>query len=113
MKVIDLVPKAPVDELIITVVEKGEVRDVKGGMLKLCECLAKDDSGTIKLALWNKDIDAVKVGDKIKITKGWVNEYQGELSVSSGKFGKMEILASGNASSVPQEVQEAYDEDII
>jgi len=114
MKVKELQAKGPVDELIVKITQKGEVRDVKGGMLKLCECVGEDDTGTIKVALWNKDIEAVNKGDTLKITKGWANEYQGEISVSSGRFGKLEILESSTeGSSEPEAVKEAYDNDII
>ena len=34
---------------------------------------------------------------KIKITNGYVNEFQGESQVTAGKFGKLEILGEGEA----------------
>ena len=60
-------------------------------------------------------IEKVKTGDTIKITKGWVNEYQGNLQLSTGKFGQLEIVNSGSAegAEVAKDVQEAVDEDII
>ena len=53
-----------------------------------------DDSGEIKLTLWNDDIDKVKVGSKIKITNGFVNEWQGEMQLTAGRMGKLEAVAS-------------------
>jgi len=64
---------------------------------KVCNATAKDETGNIVLTLWNEDIDKVKTGDTIKIDNGWVSEWQGELQLSTGKFGKLEIVSSGTA----------------
>lgn len=52
----------------------------------------QDETGTVTLTLWNEQIDQVKAGDKVKITKGWVSEWQGELQLSTGKFGTLEVI---------------------
>ena len=59
-------------EAEITEIE--EPRNFKkfGRDIKVTNAIIKDDSGTIKLTLWNDDIDKVKVGDKVKITNGFV-----------------------------------------
>jgi len=62
-----------------------------GRELKVCNAVIFDDSGEIKLTLWNEDIDKVKAGDKIRIKDGYVNEFQGEKQLTTGKFGKLEI----------------------
>ena len=54
----------------------------------------KDESGTITLILWNDEIDKVKVGAKVKITNGYVSEWQGEKQVSAGRYGQMEVVNS-------------------
>ena len=54
--------------------------------------LVKDDSGEIKLTLWNDDIDNVNEGDKVHIINGYVNEWQGEMQLTTGKFGKLEVI---------------------
>jgi len=81
------------------IIEKGDTRtfDKFGKQGRVCNAKIKDDSGQIILSLWNEDIEKVKVGDRIKITNGWVSEYQGELQLSTGKFGKLEILGEGAA----------------
>lgn len=61
---------------------------------KVCNVMIKDESGTIKLTLWNDDIDKVNQGDTIKLTNGWCSEYKSEKQLSTGKFGKIEVLAS-------------------
>jgi len=79
-----------------------------GKELKVVTVVLEDDSGNIKLTLWNDDADKFKQGDKVKITNGYVNEFQGEPQLTSGKFGKIE-MADGNAPAeeAPSEKAEA------
>jgi len=76
------------------VTEVSEAREFEkyGRTLKVATAKIKDDSGEIKLSLWNADIDKVKVGDIVKITNGYVSEFQGEKQLTTGKFGKLEVL---------------------
>lgn len=92
MKAADIKGKGPVDEITCKIVAKDEPRDVRDGSLKLCECTCEDDSGRVVVTLWNQDIEKFAEGDTIKITKGWANEYKGQISVSSGKFGQVEKM---------------------
>ncbi len=70
-----------------------------GRELKVANAIVEDDSGEIKLTLWNDDIDKVNVGDLIKITNGYVSEFNGEKQLTSGKFGKLEVVSSSEKSS--------------
>ena len=90
-----------------TIKEVGEPRsfDRFGKQIRVADALLEDDSGTIKLTLWNDDIDKFKVGDKVKVTNGYVNEFQGEKQLTSGKFGKLEKVGEGEAAE-PEEAEE-------
>ena len=46
-----------------------------------------DDSGSIRLNLWNQQIDDLNVGDKIKIENSYVARYAGELQLRLGRTG--------------------------
>ncbi len=94
MKVSELKPRAPVPEIELEVVSKGEVRKwaSEKGAGTVCNCAAKDDSGEVSLSLWNDDTDKVEEGDRIKITDGWVSEFRGQLQLSAGKKGNLEVL---------------------
>jgi len=63
-----------------------------GRQLRVATAKIQDDSGSIDLSLWNEDIDKVKVGDKVKITNGYVKDFQGALQLTAGKFGKIEVI---------------------
>ena len=88
MKVSELKDKATVEELELTVTEVKEPRETRFGMVQ--STIAKDDSGTVTLTLWNDQVGQYNVGDAVKLTKGWCKEYMGELQVSSGKYGTLE-----------------------
>jgi len=71
---------------------KEEPRDVItkfGKKTRVANAKLKDDSGEITLSLWGDDADAFAQGDNIKIEKGWVSEYKGNMQLSAGKFGKI------------------------
>ena len=87
-----------------TVTEMGETREFNkyGRILKVANAMIRDDSGSIKLSLWNADIDRVKVGNTIKITNGYVSEFQGEKQLTTGKFGKLEV-SEGKQSTISEE----------
>lgn len=76
------------------VVSVDAVREINkyGRKLRVANANIKDDSGTMTLVLWNDQIDLVKEGDTIKIENGYVNEWQGALQLTLGKFGKMTVL---------------------
>lgn len=95
MKINELKPRQVKVDIEVEVVEIGDVREFQkfGKPGRVATALAKDDTGTIKLALWNDDVDRVKPGMKVKITNGYVNEFQGEMQLTSGRFGKLEILS--------------------
>jgi len=84
-----------------------------GRDLRVANAVLEDDSGTVKLTLWNDEIDKFKSGDRVKITNGYVNEFQGEKQLTAGKFGKIEKVGKGDtitpnedADNQPDEVEE-------
>ena len=84
-------------DVVVEVIEKGEVREFEkfGKTGRVCNAKVKDESGEIKLSLWNEQIDQVNVGDKVHVTNGYVSEFQGEKQLTTGKFGKLEVVEKG------------------
>ena len=84
-------------ELTATVAEKSDIRDFdkNGNKGKVANAVLKDETGEIKLTLWNEDAERINKGDKLKISNGYVGEWKGELQLSAGKFGKIEVLSNG------------------
>jgi len=77
------------------VVEKGDPREVRSRFrdetYKIVDAVVADESGSIKLTLWNEQIDQVNVGDNIKIENGYVTSFKSEKQLNVGKFGKLTI----------------------
>ena len=77
------------------VVEKGNTREVtsryKDETYKVADAVVADETGSIKLTLWNEQIDQVNVNDSIKIENGYVTSFKGEIQLNAGKFGKLTV----------------------
>ncbi|MFC1691124.1 SOSS complex subunit B family protein [Nanoarchaeota archaeon] len=114
MQINELKPKQGKIELTAKVSDKGEVREFNkfGKEGKVCNATIKDETGEIALTLWNDQVDQINIGDKVKITNGYVNEWQGEMQLTSGKFGELEVVEKGEASSetAPAETSESTEE---
>ncbi|TRO44874.1 DNA-binding protein [Candidatus Bathyarchaeota archaeon] len=78
-----------------TVKEKGAPRQVMSRYgtetYTVADAIVGDESGTIKLTLWNEQIAQVNVNDKIKIENGYVTSFKGEVQLNVGKFGTMTV----------------------
>ncbi len=57
--------------------------------LKVADATLTDDTGSIKLVLWNAQIQQVKVNSNIRLDEGYVKEYRDELQLSVGKWGSI------------------------
>ena len=77
------------------VVEKGDPREVrsryKDETYKIVDAVVADETGSIKLTLWNEQIDMVNIGDNIKIENGYVTSFKSETQLNVGKFGKLSV----------------------
>ena len=93
-KVKDLQAKQGNVTIELDVLDVGPAREFQkfGKPGRVSTAMAKDDSGDVKMTLWNEEIDSIKPGDRIQLTNGYVSEWQGELQVSTGRFGKMEVI---------------------
>ena len=101
MPIKDLQPRQGNVEIEAEVTSKGDIREFNkfGKAGRVCNAKIKDSTGEMSLTLWNEQIDQVHLGDKIKITNGYVSEWQGEMQLSTGKFGKMEVISSKGVTS--------------
>ena len=63
-----------------------------GGTLNVADATLEDESGSIVLTLWGEDIPKVKQGSTVTILNGYTNEFKGKVSLTKGKFGKMEVV---------------------
>lgn len=77
------------------VIEKATPRQVHSRFgeetYSVCDIMIDDDTGKIKLTLWNEQIAQINVGDKIKIENGYVTSFKGQIQLNVGKFGKLTV----------------------
>jgi replication factor A1 len=84
-----------------TVEAEGEIIDIStprevslrtGGQAKVADATLKDETGTIKLSLWDNQIDQVTKGAHVKVSNGYINTFRGERQLNVGRYGKLEVL---------------------
>jgi replication factor A1 len=63
-----------------------------GKELLLSTVTIEDESGAIKLPLWNDQINMISVGDKVHIENARLKRFRGELQVRVGKFTKLQVV---------------------
>ncbi|MBW2967532.1 hypothetical protein KY362_03530 [Candidatus Woesearchaeota archaeon] len=90
----DLQPRATKVDVEGEVMEVSDVREFSkfGKAGKVATAFIKDATGRVKLSLWNEQTEQVKAGDTVKVTNGYVNEFQGEMQLTTGKFGTLEVI---------------------
>jgi len=78
-----------------TVTERSDPREVtsrfKDQTYKVATAIITDETGTIKLTLWNEQIDQVNVNNVVKIQNGYVTSFRGEIQLNVGKYGTLTV----------------------
>jgi replication factor A1 len=82
---------ANIDATITAISAPREVSTSRGPS-RVADATLQDESGTITLTLWGEEIAKYTVGQKIRITDGWVKDFRGKLQVSMGRSGKITNL---------------------
>jgi len=82
-------------DLTARVTEKSDTREVtsrfKDQTLKVANASIADETGTIKLTLWNEQIDQVNVNDTVTVRNGYVTSFRGEIQLNIGRYGTLTV----------------------
>jgi replication factor A1 len=91
MKISELTLDSKRVDLDAVVIEKREPRNVntRFGPMRVADITIEDESGRITLVLWGENIDKINEGDHIQIRNGYITEWNGNLQLNVGKFGKL------------------------
>ena len=95
MKASDVRPEMRRVDLDLRIVEIEEPRPYvsrTGREGRVTTAIGEDDSGRIKISLWDKDIDRVKVGCTVRIRNGYARLFRDEVHVSAGMYGRLEVV---------------------
>ncbi len=94
MKIIELKPgmrRVDITAKISEITETREVTTRRGEQSRVATAMVSDDSGPVKLNLWNEQIDQVKVNDTVTIENGYVDSFRGETQLNVGRYGKLTV----------------------
>lgn len=64
-----------------------------GNYASVSNALITDETGTIKLCLWNEQIQAVSTGDTVQIENASMSAFRGERQLRIGRKGKLSNIA--------------------
>jgi len=67
-----------------------------GGYAHVSNALIADETGTIKLCLWNEKINAVSVDSVVQIENARVTRFRGENQLRLGKNGRLNVIESSD-----------------
>jgi replication factor A1 len=67
-----------------------------GNCANVANALIADETGTIKLCLWNEQINSVSNGDTIQIENARTSTFRGERQLSLGKTGTLSNIENLN-----------------
>lgn len=117
MKISEITANQGKIDITAEVISVEEPREFEkfGKKLKVGNAIIKDDSGEIKMTLWNEDTEKVKQGMNIHIINGYASEFKGEKQVTTGKFGELEILnqEQKETATTPEETNSEPEENLI
>jgi replication factor A1 len=65
-----------------------------GNSVTLTNIVLADETGKIKLCLWNGQAVSIKVGDTIHVKEGAVKTFRGERQLTIGKTGALSVVSS-------------------
>ena len=88
---------ATIEATVIQLDPSREFENRVGGKTRVRNGRLKDATGEIALVLWGSEVDLVQQGDRVRITEGWVKDYQGRPQISLGRTGKLEKLPTASA----------------
>ena len=81
--------------VVAKVIEKSEPREVRSRYrdetYRVADAIISDETGKIKLTLWNQQIEQVNIDDTVKIENGYIRSFRGEIQLNVGKYGTLTV----------------------
>jgi len=99
-----------VDGRVLETSEPNVVYTQYGNSATLTNAVISDETGKIKLCLWNTQADTLKKGDTIQIRNASVFTYKNERQLRLGRTGTVNVLQDPVAKANPQREEIAKNE---
>jgi replication factor A1 len=77
---------------VLEIPEPNKVYTRHGTEAYVTNALVGDETGTIRMNLWNQQINMVSEGDLVKIENGTVASFRGERQLRIGKHGRITVV---------------------
>lgn len=74
---------------VLDVSEPDQIITGKGVEHEILELEAGDDTGTMKIVLWDDKVIPLKVGDIVQVENGFVSSFKGEWRINVGKYSEV------------------------
>ncbi len=84
--------KINIEAEVLETLEPKIVHTQYGNSAKVTNAWIADETGKVKLCLWNEQADPVTVGDTIQIKNASVATFKGERQLRLGKTGTLSVL---------------------
>lgn len=80
------------------VIDISEPRQVntRYGPKRVADAVVEDDSGQIKLSLWEDQINSIAIGDSIVVSGAYVTVFRDQTQLNIPKSGKLEVTDSSS-----------------
>lgn len=81
------------------VIDKSDTRVVQTryGKRNVADVTLEDDTGEIKLSLWQDQIGEVAIGDQVTLTGAYVTQFREQMQLNIPKSGKLEVGGKGGS----------------
>ncbi|MHA2071975.1 MAG: GNAT family N-acetyltransferase [Candidatus Thorarchaeota archaeon] len=90
---LDGMKQVTVEGIVDNIPPPREVFSKKDGKThRVADARLSDETGSVKLVLWNDAIRQVKKGERVLIVKGYVTSFREEIQLSVSRFGRIVIL---------------------
>ncbi len=86
--------KINIEAKVLEIPTPATVQTRYGNSARVTNAWIADETGKIKLCLWNEQADLVNVGDTVQIKNASVSTFKGERQLRLGKKGTLNVLQS-------------------
>ncbi len=86
--------KVNLEAKVLEMTKPRMVRTQFGNEALLANAVIEDDTGKIKLCLWDQQVNAITVGDTIRIGNASISTFKGEKQIRLGKTGTLTVSTS-------------------
>ena len=84
--------KVSIKAEVLEIPESKTVHTRYGTVACVSNTLIRDETGSMKMSLWNQQIDMVHEGDRVEVKNGKVAWFSGERQLRLGKNGRLSVI---------------------